>query len=94
VSLFVKPEPPSVLLVSVSVVARPTYVSVPWKVRVVESVPASVRLLFAVKVLPFAIVSVADVAGAVIATLLIEVADAAPKVGVTNVMFVHVPVGV
>ena len=42
-----------VLFVSVSVVVLPTYVSVPWKVMVVESVPAKVRELLTAKVLPF-----------------------------------------
>ena len=54
-------------------------------VIVVASVPARVRELLAVSVLPSAIVSVDPVAGAVSATLLIEVADATPKTGVTNV---------
>jgi len=45
-----------------------------------------VSVLLAVSVLPFAIVSVADVAGAVIATLLIDVAVAMPRTGVTNVL--------
>lgn len=49
------------------------------------SVPVSVSVLLAVNVLPFAIVSVALVAGAVIATLLTLVADATPRVGVTRV---------
>ena len=51
-------------------------------VIVVESVPASVSVLFAVKVLPSAMVNVAAVAGAVIATLLTLVAAATPSVGV------------
>ena len=51
----------------------------------VESVPARVKELLAVNVLPSAIVSVDPVAGAVSATLLIEVADATPRVGVTKV---------
>jgi len=54
-------------------------------VIVVASVPARVSELLAVKVLPSAIVSVDPVAGAVSATLLIEVADATPKTGVTKV---------
>jgi hypothetical protein len=54
-------------------------------VMVVASVPDSVRLLFAVSVLPLAIVRVAEVAGAVIATLLMDVAEATPNVGVTSV---------
>jgi hypothetical protein len=58
---------------------------VPGKVIVVASVPARVRLLFAVRVLPFAMVKVADVAGAVIATLLMLVAVATPIMGVTSV---------
>lgn len=54
-------------------------------VSVVLSVPAKVSELLAVRVLPLAIVSVADVAGAVIAILLMEVADATPSVGVASV---------
>ena len=54
------------------------------KVIVVLSVPASVIVLLAVNVLPLAIVSVAEVAGAVIATLLTDVAEATPNVGVVN----------
>jgi hypothetical protein len=50
-----------------------------------ESVPVNVKVLLAVKVFPSAIVNVADVAGAVIATLLILVALAIPNTGVTNV---------
>ena len=48
----------SVLFVSVSVVVLPTYVSVPWKVIVVESVPAKVRVLLTVRVLPAAMFKV------------------------------------
>ncbi len=65
---------------------------------VVASVPASVRELDAVKVFPSAMVKVAEVAGAVMATLFIDVAVATPKVGVTKVgevsttNFVPVPV--
>ena len=47
--------------------------------------PARVKVLFAVRVLPSRMVNVEPVAGAVRATLLIVVADATPKVGVTNV---------
>jgi hypothetical protein len=50
-----------------------------------ESVPAKVRVLLTVRVLLSAIVRVALVAGAVIATLLIDVADATPSTGVTSV---------
>ena len=50
-----------------------------------ESVPVNVNVLFAVKVLPSAIVSVEPVAGAVIATLLIDVAVATPNTGVTSI---------
>ena len=74
-----------VLLVKVSVVARPTYVSVPWNVSVVPSVPARVSELLAVSVLPSAIVRVAEVAGVVMVNLLMLVAEAAPRVGVTRV---------
>jgi hypothetical protein len=49
------------------------------------SVPVNVKVLLAVNVLPLAIVNVADVAGAVMATLLTLVADATPNVGVTSV---------
>jgi ABC-type thiamine transport system ATPase subunit len=49
-----------------------------------------VRELFAVMVLPLAIVSVADVAGAVIVTLLMLVAVATPRTGVVNVGDVNV----
>jgi hypothetical protein len=54
-------------------------------VIVVASVPAKVSVLLAVKVLPSAIVRVALVAGAVIATLFTEVAVATPNTGVTKV---------
>ena len=49
------------------------------------SVPLNVNVLFAVRVLPLAMVNVAPVPGLVIATLLILVAVAAPKIGVVNV---------
>jgi hypothetical protein len=48
------------------------------------SVPVKVSVLLAVKVLPSAMVKVADVAGAVIATLLTDVALATPKDGVVR----------
>lgn len=51
---------------------------------VLPSVPVKATLLLAVKVLPLAIVRVAEVAGAVIATLLTDVAVAAPSVGVVR----------
>ena len=54
------------------------------KVIVVESVPANVIELLKVAVLPSAIVNVALVAGAVIATLLMLVAEATPSVGVVK----------
>ena len=54
-------------------------------VIVVLSVPARVRLLLAVRVLPSAMVRVDPEAGAVIVTLLTDVADATPSVGVTSV---------
>lgn len=59
-----------------------------------ESPPLIVNVWFAVRVFPSAIVNVLPVAGVVIVTLFIVVADAAPSVGVTNVIEVHVPVGV
>lgn len=52
---------------------------------VAPSVPVRVIVLLEVNVLPLAIVNVALVAGAVTATLLMEVADATPSIGVTNV---------
>ena len=55
------------------------------KVIVVASVPARVKELLAVSVLPSAIVSVDPVAGAVSATLFTEVAVATPNTGVTKV---------
>lgn len=54
-------------------------------VIVVESVPANVIELLTVAVLPLAIVNVALVAGAVIATLLTDVAVATPILGVVRV---------
>lgn len=54
-------------------------------VIVVESVPAKVRELLAVSVLPFAIVRVAEVAGAVMATLFMLVAVATHNTGVISV---------
>ena len=53
--------------------------------NVLPSVPASVSVLLAASVLPSAMVSVADVAGAVIATLLMLVAVAIPSTGVVSV---------
>ena len=53
-------------------------------VIVVESVPARVKVLLDVRVFPSAIVSVAEVAGAVTATLFTEVAVATPNVGVVK----------
>ena len=52
---------------------------------VLPSVPVSVRVLLAVKVLPSATASVLLVAGAVIAILLMLVAVATPRTGVTRV---------
>lgn len=58
--------------------------SVPWNVRVVESVPAKVKELLDVKVFPSATVKVALVAGAVMESLLTDVAEAAPILGVVK----------
>ena len=52
---------------------------------VLLSVAVRVSVFETVKTLPFAIVSVADEAGAVIVTLLIEVAVATPSKGVVSV---------
>lgn len=54
-------------------------------VSVFPSVPANVVVALCVAVFPSAIVSVAEVAGAVIATLLMLVAVATPRTGVTRV---------
>ena len=53
--------------------------------KVDASVPDRVSVLLEVNVLPFAIVSVDAVAGAVSATLLMLVAEATPKDGVVSV---------
>jgi hypothetical protein len=65
----------------------PVYATVPPAPNATdeESVPVNVRVLLAVSVLPSAIVRVAEVAGAVKATLLILVAVATPRTGVTRV---------
>ena len=54
-------------------------------VRVEPSVPARVRVLFDVRVLPSRMVKVDEVAGAVSVTLLMVVAEATPNTGVTRV---------
>ena len=54
-------------------------------VRVEPSVPARVRVLFDVRVLPSRMVKVDAVAGAVSVTLLMVVAEATPNTGVTRV---------
>ena len=59
--------------------------SVVGKVIVLSSVPAKTMELFAVSVLPSAIVKVALAVGCVIVTLFMVVAVAAPNVGVTKV---------
>ena len=69
---------------------RAIVASVVGKVIVLPSVPASVKLLFAVNVLPSTIVNVDEVAGAVIVTLFTLVAVATPIVGVTNVGLVSI----
>jgi len=58
---------------------------VPGNANEVASVPVNVSELLAVNVFPSAMVSVDDVAGAVMATLFTLVTDATPNVGVTNV---------
>ena len=62
----------------------PTLADAPGNVIVVLSVPANVSELEAVSVLPSAMVSVALVAGAVMATLFTLVAEATPSVGVVK----------
>lgn len=49
-----------------------------------ESTPVNVSVLDTVRAFEFAIVSVAEVAGSVIITLFIDVADATPMLGVTK----------
>src|SRR3990167_7742102 len=63
------------------------YVTVPPAPKATDelSVPVKVKVLEAVKVLPSAIVKVAEVAGAVRVSLLIVVAVATPRTGVTKV---------
>ena len=62
-----------------------TVAEVLGKVIVVLSVPDNAMELFAVSVLPSAMVKIALVAGVVIVILLIDVALATPKAGVTKV---------
>ena len=69
---------------------RAIVASDPGNVIVLPSVPASVKLLFTVNVLPSAIVKVDEFAGAVIVTLFTLVAVATPIVGVTNVGLVSI----
>jgi hypothetical protein len=74
--------------VAVTVPGDEVVITVPdvvGKVKVVASVPARVRELLNVAVLPSRIVRVDPVAGVVRVILLIEVAIAAPKVGETKV---------
>ncbi len=69
---------------------RAIVASVVGNVIVLPSAPANVKLLFAVNVLPSAIVNIADVPGFVIVTLFTLVAVATPIVGVTNVGLVSI----
>lgn len=73
--------PANVCAASVRAIAA----SVDGNVIVVPSVPDKPRELLMVNVLLFAIVNVAALAGAVKATLLMDVAVATPNVGVTSV---------
>ena len=76
----------NVLLVNVWVAANVTTVSLEdGNVIVVESVPANINVLLTVNVLPSKIVNVEPVAGAVNVTLLMVVAEATPRTGVTKV---------
>lgn len=80
-----------VLLVSVSVPASDAKVALEeGNVIVVASVPARVMELLAVSVFPSAMVSVAEVVGAVMVTLFMLVAVAAPMVGVVRVGLVDI----
>ena len=65
----------------------PVYATVPPLPNATDelSVPVNVNVLLAVNVFPSAIVNVEPVAGAVNVTLLMLVADATPRVGVTSV---------
>lgn len=69
---------------------RAMVASVDGKVIVFPSVPARVKLLFAVRVFPSAMVKVDPDAGAVMATLLTEVAVATPRLGVTKLGLVFI----
>jgi len=87
-----------VLLVSASVPARVASVPVVGSVTLVSPVVVKIKSLAGVtvkepatfKTFPSAIVSVEAVAGAVMVTLLMEVAVAAPKTGAVSVLFVRV----
>ena len=79
-----------VVLVNVTVDANdPLVVRLPARDSVELSVPARVIEALAVSVLPSATVRVEPVAGAVSATLLIDVAEATPRTGVTSVGLVE-----
>ena len=86
------PKPATVALDDGNVIV---VLSVPASVRlllivsVLLSTPANVVVALCVTVLPSAIVSVEPVAGAVIVTLLMLVAVATPRVGVTSVGLVE-----
>ena len=77
----------SVLLVNVSVPASVASVPVVGRVTFVAEVAVNVleNAPLVAKVLPFAKVRVAEIAGGVIITLFTEVAKATPNVGVVNV---------
>lgn len=67
--------------------APPEYKTVPPVPNATElaSVPVNVKVLLTVNVLPSATVNVAEVAGAVMANLLMLVAEATPNIGVVSV---------
>ena len=69
---------------------RAMLASVAGKVIVFPSVPARIKLLFAARVFPLAMVKVDPEAGVVMVTLLIEVAVATPRLGVTKLGLVSI----
>jgi hypothetical protein len=87
VSLEMTPANSALVVAAKALNLLAVYATVPPVPKATElaSVPVRVRVLLAVRVLPSAIVRVAEVAGAVIATLFILVAVATPMVGVVKV---------
>lgn len=83
-NVIVVPSVPASVIELLFVNVFPFARTIPLEFAKVIPFVASVVVSFAVKVFPSAIVSVALVAGAVIVSLLIDVAVATPRVGVVN----------